>query len=286
MTFLTCVCFKFWLRMAKFKILSFSASRKAARRLHGEVSESQNPPSGQAWRFNQSKNTWGDRGHSSNFNFPWFSHWMHHRMARAAARQNRAEHNERRLSRHRQHQRPNTRIHLSNFRWRQRRWIRLEPLVQLAHRTDRAKEEQTSIGASFIADDGRRVVHHRQSLLPKARHVRSRLWHLGRRELGAFLQDLDVRRDTRSDSLLARRTHLPQGDAIQVAARRRRYEEEHRQVGRSLAGRVREVLLSTDGIQQRRFRWHQRAREAQKGLELQAVQVVSGKCLSRNGSSR
>lgn len=82
-------------------------------------------------------------------------------------------------------------------------------------------------------------------ILRKTGHLRQRLRHLGRREPRAVLQDVDVRRYPGDRTLLPRGPHLPQAVAVQVENGGERAATKLRQTGRSVAGRVRQVLLST-----------------------------------------
>lgn len=60
------------------------------------------------------------------------------------------------------------------------------------------------------------------------------------------MADVDVRRYVGDCSVFARRSHIQEEVAVQVAVGRERLEEELHPAGRSVDGRVLQVLLRTD----------------------------------------
>lgn len=122
--------------------------------------------------------------------------------------------------------------------------------------------------------------------LRKTRHLRQRFRHLGRREPGAVLQDVDVRGHAGNSALLTCGAYIPETVPLQVAIGGERVEAQLGAVGGSVAGRLRQVLLPEDRQRQGRLR--------RRGLEailedppgLQELQVVPGQHISRAVHSR
>jgi hypothetical protein len=118
-------------------------------------------------------------------------------------------------------------------------------------------------------------------ILREAGNVRQRLRHLGRRESRVVVQDVDVRGHPGDRAVFPRRSHLQEALALQVAQRRERAAEEFRSFGRSVVGRVRQVLLPEDRQRQRRLRGYQLEEGAAREPRLQELQVVPGHHLPR-----
>ena len=124
--------------------------------------------------------------------------------------------------------------------------VQLGPTLPLAdaERSSAARASRERRRPVQDAGDGRWPLLHGPCLLPRARQLRRAHAHLGRREPGAVLSRLAVRRQRRDSALLPRRSHLSQVVAVHVPRRRRRYTlRESRQGGARVDGRLGKVLL-------------------------------------------
>ncbi|GIY95749.1 hypothetical protein CEXT_505611 [Caerostris extrusa] len=71
----------------------------------------------------------------------------------------------------------------------------------------------------MVSHNGWRSALHQQGFLRASGHLRQRIRYLGRRKLGAFLQNVDVRRVPGDLALLPRGAHLPEEEPLQVEVR-------------------------------------------------------------------